>query len=97
MQDSCASHTGAGLREGPSDKLPGGDAKLTKYDESTISPGLFLCGPQVRQEDEIFCFVYKYRQRFAVVLNEIATRLGLDTEKVVAKCRQEHMFLDDPR
>jgi putative flavoprotein involved in K+ transport len=51
----------------------------------------------VRQEDEIFCFVYKYRQRFAVVLNEIATRLGLDTEKVVAKCRQEHMFLDDPR
>ena len=31
---------------------------------------------QVRQGDEIFCFVYKYRQRFAVVLDEIATRLS---------------------
>ena len=80
----------------PSDTAPIGDAKLTKCDESTICPGLFLCGPQVRQDDEIFCFVYKYRQRFAVVVNEIATRLGLETEKAVAECRKHHMFLDDP-
>jgi putative flavoprotein involved in K+ transport len=76
---------------------PREDAKLTKCDESAICPGLSLCGPQVQQEDEIFCFVYKYQQRFVVVLNEIATRLGLDTKKIVAKCRQKHMFLDDPR
>ena len=81
---------------GPSDTVPRGDTKLTKCDESTICPGIFLCGPQVRQDDEIFCFVYKYRQRFAVVINEIATRLGLETEKAVAECRKHHMFLDDP-
>jgi hypothetical protein len=56
------------------------DPKLTKCDESTICPGLFLCGPQVRQDDEIFCFIYKYRQRFAVVVNEIAKRLGMPTQ-----------------
>jgi hypothetical protein len=75
--------------------MPAGDAKLTKCDESTIYPGVFLCGPQVRQDDQILCFVYKYRQRFAVVMNEIATRLGLETEQVVAECRQRHMFLED--
>ena len=82
----------------PSDTAPIGDAKLTKCDESTICPGLFLCGPQVRQDDEIFCFVYKYRQRFAVVVNEIAKRLGVQDaprKKVVAFCKKRHMFLDD--
>eukprot|EP01048_Picozoa_sp_COSAG05_P001690 COSAG05_NODE_58_length_23277_cov_16.934162_2_plen_114_part_00 len=95
---SCDTDTDGivGPRAVPSETAPHGDPKLTKYDESTICPGLFLCGPQVRQDDEIFCFVYKYRQRFAVVINEIATRLGLETEKAVAKCRQQHMFLDDP-
>ena len=80
----------------PGSVMPTGDAKLTKCDESTIYPGLFLSGPQVRQDDQIFCFVYKYRQRFAVVMNEIATRMGLQTEKVVVECRKQHMFLDDP-
>ena len=57
-----------------------------------------MCGPQVRQDDEIFCFVYKYRQRFAVVVNEIAKRLGVQDaprKKVVAFCKKRHMFLDD--
>jgi hypothetical protein len=83
---------------GASDMLPAGDAKLTKCDESTICPGLFLCGPQVRQDGQIFCFVYKYRQRFAVAVNEISRRLGLpeaEIKKAVDTCRKHHMFLDD--
>ena len=44
-----------------------------------------------------FCFVYKYRQRFAIVVNEIATRCGLQTDKAVAECRKHHMYLDDPK
>eukprot|EP01052_Picozoa_sp_SAG31_P020827 SAG31_NODE_1583_length_7828_cov_1.884332_4_plen_107_part_00 len=28
-------------------------------------------------------------------MNEIATRLGLQTQTTVAKCRKHHMFLDD--
>ena len=86
------------LRKEPTHILPAGDAKLTKCDESTICPGLFLCGPQVRQDNEIFCFVYKYRQRFGVVINDISKRLGMpdvEREKAVEKCRKHHMFLDD--
>ena len=87
---------------------PVGDPKLTECDESTICPGLFLCGPQVRQGKQILCFVYKYRQRFAVVLKEIATRLGMEEDRktfakyqkiiaqVEAECREQHMFLADP-
>jgi hypothetical protein len=36
-----------GLAAGPSETAPLGDPKLTARDESTICPGLFLCGPQV--------------------------------------------------
>ena len=43
--------------------IPLGDPNLTKHDESTICPGLFLCGLQVRQDDQIFCFVYKYSKK----------------------------------
>merc|ERR1711871_1048246 len=93
--DTQSTAHGKGLLH-PSAVMPIGDPKLTKCDESTICPGLFLSGPQVRQDDQIFGFVYKYRQRFAVVMNEIATRMGLQTEKVVEECRKHHMFLDDP-
>merc|ERR1712146_563570 len=90
----CSADSKSSLQ--PSTVMPLGDPKLTKCGESTICPGLFLCGPQVRQDDQIFCFVYKYRQRFAVVMNEIATRMGMQTQKAVAECRKHHMFLDDP-
>ena len=41
---------------------------LNKNDESTQVSGVFLCGPYVRQGNLIFCFIFKYRQRFAVVV-----------------------------
>ncbi|UCZ54207.1 NAD(P)-binding domain-containing protein [Bacillus shivajii] len=73
-----------------------GGIELTELDESTISDGLFLIGPQVKHNDVIFCFIYKYRQRFAVVANEICTRLGLQVdERVLEFYRQAHMYLDD--
>ena len=53
---------------------------LTENDESTVTPGLFLAGPQVRQGNLVFCFIYKFRQRFAVVANQIARRLRVSTE-----------------
>jgi len=67
---------------------------LTENDESTITPGLFLAGPQVRHENLIFCFIYKYRQRFGVVANTIGQELGVDTE-VLDKYRHEGLYLDD--
>lgn len=67
---------------------------LNKYDESTEVPGIFLCGPYVRQGDLIFCFIFKYRQRFAVVAKAIATSLGLPAEKLETY-RNWGMYLDD--
>ena len=67
---------------------------LTENDESTVTRGLFLVGPQVRQGDIIFCFIYKFRQRFAVVANQIARRLRVSTEPL-EEYRQHGMYLDD--
>ncbi|MEM1446698.1 MAG: NAD(P)/FAD-dependent oxidoreductase [Planctomycetota bacterium] len=67
---------------------------LSDRDESTIVPGLFLCGPGVRHGDQVFCFIYKYRQRFAVVAKAIADSLGLPAERLELY-RNWGMYLDD--
>ncbi|MEM9753622.1 MAG: NAD(P)/FAD-dependent oxidoreductase, partial [Planctomycetota bacterium] len=67
---------------------------LSEHDESTLVPGLFLCGPAVRHGCEVFCFIYKYRQRFAVVAKRIAEGLGLPAERLELY-RRWGMYLDD--
>jgi putative flavoprotein involved in K+ transport len=67
---------------------------LSKDDESTLTPGLFLCGPAIRHDQHVFCFIYKYRQRFAVVAKAIAERLGLPAEDL-EMYRKWGMYLDD--
>ena len=71
-----------------------GSLLLSEHDESTIVPGVFLCGPAVRHDNHVFCFIFKYRQRFAVVAKAIATSLGLPAE-VLEGYRQWGMYLDD--
>ena len=63
-------------------------------DESTITPRLFLSGPMLRHGNVIFCFIYKFRQRFAVIGNAIAEQLGLDTN-VLEEYYAAQMYLDD--
>ncbi len=67
---------------------------LTDRDESTIADGLFLAGPMVRHDEHIFCFIYKFRQRFAVVAKAIAERLELPAEQL-EMYRMWGMYLDD--
>ncbi len=67
---------------------------LNEHDESTIVPGLFLCGAAVRHDNHVFCFIYKYRQRFAVVAKAIAISLGLPAEGL-EMYRMWGMYLDD--
>jgi putative flavoprotein involved in K+ transport len=71
-----------------------GSVVLSESDESTRTPGLFVAGPLVQHEEAIFCFIYKFRQRFAVVASALAARLGVDTAPL-ERYRQEGMFLDD--
>ena len=37
---------------------------------------VFLTGPTVVHDKAVFCFIYKYRQRWAIVAREILMRLG---------------------
>lgn len=71
-----------------------GHVVLNEQDESTLTPGLFVTGPQVRHENVIFCFVYKFRQRFAVIAHSLAERLGVDPTPL-DEYRSHGMFLDD--
>lgn len=76
------------------ERLDDGFPLLTEQDESTLVPGLFLCGPAVRHGNHVFCFIYKYRQRFAVVAKAIATSLGLPAQGLEIY-RKWGMYLDD--
>ena len=68
---------------------------LGDNDESTIVPGMFLCGPAVRHGGLIFCFIFKYRQRFGIVAQSIASSLDLPTDDFIDAYRSWGMYLDD--
>jgi thioredoxin reductase len=68
---------------------------ISDIDESTIVPNAFLVGPKVFHSNVIFCFIYKYRQRFGIVANAIATRMGIQTSASVEFYRNKTMYLDD--
>ena len=76
------------------DKRASGFPLLTVNDESTVTPGLFLVGPGVHHDKQVFCFIYKFRQRFAVVAKAVATSLGLPAEGL-EDYRTWGMYLDD--
>ncbi|MBA60904.1 MAG: monooxygenase [Planctomycetaceae bacterium] len=76
------------------DRRDDGFPLLNEDDESTIVSGIYLCGPTVRHDNHVFCFIYKFRQRFAVVAKAIATSLGLTAEELEAY-REWGMYLDD--
>lgn len=75
-----------------------GYAELNEFDESTVCPNLFLVGPQVRHGNAIFCFIYKYRQRFGVVAEELSRRLNGDEQlclDVLDYYRDQNFYLRD--
>lgn len=71
---------------------------LNDFDESTICPNLFLAGPQVRHQEAIFCFIYKYRQRFGIVGEELSKRLNgaIDLRNhIIDYYKKNQFYLDD--
>ncbi|MFD1887746.1 NAD(P)/FAD-dependent oxidoreductase [Paenibacillus wenxiniae] len=71
-----------------------GAIRLGPADESLLAPGLFVSGPSVMHDQLMFCFIYKFRQRFAVIAHRIGTLLGYDVSRL-EHYRGEGMFLDD--
>ncbi len=85
-----------GHLDGLIERGEGGAPVVTEEaDESSLTPGLFIAGPMLEHRNVRFCFIYKFRQRFAVIADAIAQRLGKDTEGPVAAYRKAGMYLDD--
>ena len=73
-----------------------GKAQLNSYDESIKTPGLYLAGPILQQAHHvIFCFIYKFQQRFAVVANNIGIKLSKDVS-VIGDYKKQGMYLENP-
>jgi putative flavoprotein involved in K+ transport len=68
---------------------------LNEFDESIATKNLFLVGPHVQHQQVIFCFIYKFRQRFGIIANHIAEYYGLDNSKTIELYHRNIMFLDD--
>ena len=72
--------------------------KLNEFDESRRTDNLFLVGPQVKHGSALFCFIYKYRQRFAIVAEKLAKTLGVEDEtieKVLLSYKNNNFYLKD--
>lgn len=74
-----------------------GNPKLASCDELDKTSNIFVVGPQVRQQETIFCFVYKFRLRFWVVALEIAHRLwkNIDLYSIQETWEKQRFYLDD--
>ena len=71
---------------------------LNECDESTITKDLYLVGPQVKHDKALFCFIYKYRQRFAIVAQEIAERENISSDtldNVIGAYQMQNFYLED--
>jgi putative flavoprotein involved in K+ transport len=64
-------------------------------DESTVVPRLHLAGPALAHRGQIFCFIYKFRQRFAVVAGAVAADLGVDPAPLLAEHAEWNVLMDD--
>ena len=69
-----------------------GELQLNAYDESTKANNLFLVGPSVRNCSVIFCYIYKFRQRFLVVAEEILKRQGRTLDSALKQAYQAEAF-----
>ncbi|WP_281830376.1 NAD(P)/FAD-dependent oxidoreductase [Vibrio nigripulchritudo] len=67
---------------------------VNKFDESTLHRNLFLSGPKLVHGNNLLCFIYKFRGRFATPCSIIGAELGLDTS-VLNHYEQAGMLLDD--
>ncbi|GAA1188897.1 NAD(P)/FAD-dependent oxidoreductase [Nesterenkonia xinjiangensis] len=90
--------TGFGPGLGPAahlfDRREDGWPLVDADDQSTLAPGLFLSGPALRHGAQRFCFIYKFRQRFAHVARVIGESLGKDCSELEA-WRSAGMLAED--
>ena len=76
-----------------------GSPKLDeKTDEFFGKKNFYLSGPSVRHDEHIFCFIYKFRQRFGVIVEDILLKEEYKKENVavlVEGWKRNGMYLSD--
>ena len=76
-----------------------GSPKLIEQtDEFFGHENFYLAGPAVKHEDHIFCFIYKFRQRFGVIAENILRKEKYyenDISNLVEKWKSNGMYLSD--
>ncbi|WP_299530203.1 NAD(P)/FAD-dependent oxidoreductase [Ulvibacterium sp.] len=76
-----------------------GSPKLhEETDEFFGHKNLYLSGPSVRHGDHIFCFIYKFRQRFGVIVEDILRKEKYEEEVIsvlLEKWKANGMYLSD--
>ena len=76
-----------------------GHPKLTEEtDEFFGEQNIYLAGPSVRHDDHVFCFIYKFRQRFGVIVEDILRKekyFEEDIYKLVERWKENGMYLAD--
>lgn len=76
-------------------RLDGDQIVLNEHDESTVAPNIFVVGPDVRHQQAIFCYIYKFRQRFSIIMEAVAKREGFDIAELIEKNQRNSFYLDD--
>eukprot|EP00038_Savillea_parva_P006869 m.166437 g.166437 ORF g.166437 m.166437 type:complete len:432 (-) comp12689_c0_seq1:119-1414(-) len=91
--------TGFDLKQSLAGKLfdytAAGVPLLRMTDESSKFRNVFLSGPWVHHGKAVFCFVYKYRQRWAVVVRSILSRMGFADPGPIRGYAARGFLLDD--
>lgn len=75
---------------------------LPKLDENTDEffghKNIYLSGPSVRHDGHIFCFIYKFRQRFGVIAEDILKKEKYSKENIdflVKSWKESGLYLKD--
>lgn len=97
----CA--TGFSLVQKPIEKLltfraDGFPLLNPETDELFEQDDIYLAGPAVRHDQHIFCFIYKFRQRFGVIVADILNKemYGVnDIISLVNMWKKDGLYLDD--
>ncbi|MFP7334924.1 NAD(P)/FAD-dependent oxidoreductase [Shouchella clausii] len=90
-------HSGAKQMEAFFEWKGNGKPQLSEEaDESTLVNNLFVAGPSVEHDSAVFCFIYKFRARFAVIIKHLLTKWGEQIDDdVMSEYRDNQMLLED--
>lgn len=99
LQHPAIDATGFDIKQSLAGKLfeftDAGVPYLRMQDESSKFRNVYLAGPWVHHGKAVFCFVYKYRQRWAVVVRSILNRMSFADPGPIRGYASRGFLLDD--